>query len=180
MVSSLMNESEDTVLLDLTAQIVTAYTARNPVEPDQLPELIQKVRESLTRTGEPEQPEPKPLVPAVNPKKSIFREYIICLEDGKRMTMLKRHLRTSYNMTPDEYRQRWGLPRDYPMTAPSYAATRSTLAKQFGLGRKPELGSTEERETSQAAAELAKPAPRKAVKVAAVRKTSARGAKSAS
>ena len=180
MVSSLMTEPEDTVILNLAARIVTAYVAANPVEPDQLPELIRTVGQTLKTVGEPEQPEPEPLVPAVNPKKSIFREYIVCLEDGKRLKMLKRHLKTSYNMTPDEYRRRWGLPQDYPMTAPSYAETRSTLAKRIGLGRKPESGATEEPKMSRAAAGPAEPTPRKAAKPAAGRKASARRAKSPS
>jgi predicted transcriptional regulator len=124
-------------VLRLTAQIVSAHTAHNAVPADSLPGLIQSVYSTLLNAGNPVA-EPEKLQPAVAIKKSVFPDYIICLEDGKKLKMLKRHLKTAYNMTPDQYRERWGLPRDYPMVAPNYAEKRSALAKSIGLGRKPE------------------------------------------
>lgn len=125
-------------VLGLTAQIVSAHVSNNPVPADALPALIQQVYKSLAEVGthpaEPERPQP-----AVPVKKSVFPEYIICLEDGKKLKMLKRHLKTAYNMTPEQYRERWGLPLDYPMVAPKYAQHRSSLAKSIGLGTKPRL-----------------------------------------
>jgi predicted transcriptional regulator len=120
-------------ILGLTAQIVSAHVANNTVAPDAVAGLIQDVYRTLSGVGtEPVVPErPAPAVPV---KKSIFPDYIICLEDGKRLKMLKRHLKTSFNLTPDQYRERWGLPSDYPMVAPNYASHRSSLAKQIGLG----------------------------------------------
>ena len=123
-------------VLGLTAQIVSAHVSNNAVSRDALPELIQQVFSTLMAAGT-EQVEPERLQPAVPIKKSVFPEFIICLEDGKKLKMLKRHLQTSYNMTPDQYRERWGLPHDYPMVAPKYAEHRSELAKKIGLGRKP-------------------------------------------
>ena len=123
-------------VLGLTAQIVSAHVSNNPVPTDALPALIQQVYKSLSEVGsipaEPERPQP-----AVPVKKSVFAEYIVCLEDGKKLKMLKRHLKTAYNMTPEQYRERWGLPPDYPMVAPNYAQHRSSLAKSIGLGTKP-------------------------------------------
>ncbi len=123
-------------VLGLTAQIVSAHVSNNSVTVDALPSLIQDVYRTLASVGrEPSQPEkPQPAVPV---KKSIFPDYIICLEDGKKLKMLKRHLKTAYNLSPDQYRDRWGLPPDYPMVAPSYARQRSSLAKKIGLGTKP-------------------------------------------
>jgi len=122
-------------ILGLTAKIVAAHVASNRLDADALPSLIQSVFQSLSTVDD------MPVAalqsaPAVPWKKSIFPDFIICLEDGKKLKMLKRHLRTSYNLTPEQYRQKWGLPRDYPMVAPSYANRRSVLAKQIGLGRK--------------------------------------------
>ena len=123
----------------MAAEIVSAYVSHNALPSAQIPELIQTVFKSLSEmeTPEAEQVEeaPKPAVPV---RKSVTPEYIICLEDGKKLKMLKRHLRTTYNMTPEEYRAKWGLAPDYPMVAPSYAAQRSAFAKQIGLGRKRE------------------------------------------
>ncbi len=127
----------DRGVLGLTAQIVSAHVSNNTVAPTGLPELIQQVFHALTTAGV-EAPEPEKPQPAVPVKKSIFPDYIVCLEDGKKLKMLKRHLQTSYNMTPDQYRERWGLSHDYPMVAPNYAERRSALAKKIGLGRKPE------------------------------------------
>ena len=123
-------------MLGLTAQIVSAHVSNNTVSRDSLPELIQQVFTTLMAAGT-EQAEPERLQPAVPIKKSVFPEYIVCLEDGKKLKMLKRHLQTSYNITPEQYRERWGLPHDYPMVAPKYAEHRSALAKKIGLGRKP-------------------------------------------
>jgi predicted transcriptional regulator len=126
----------DSDVLGLTAQIVSAHVSNNPVAPDALPGLIQDVFRSLSGVGkEPVQPDrPQPAVPV---KKSVFSDYIVCLEDGKKLKMLKRHLKTAYNMTPEQYRERWGLTPDYPMVAPNYASHRSSLAKKIGLGTKP-------------------------------------------
>ena len=120
-------------LLELTAEIVGAYVANNPVPASSLPDLIASVNSSLQSLDAPAvEPAPEP---AVNPKRSIQPDYIICLEDGKRFKSLKRHLRTTFGLSPDEYRERWNLPQDYPMVAPTYAAARSELAKKMGLGR---------------------------------------------
>src|SRR3954447_21193886 len=124
-------------ILGLTAQIVSAHVSKNQIGTDALPLLIQSVYRSLSKAGEIEAAPPAAQTPAVPIKKSVFPDYIVCLEDGKKLKMLKRHLQTSYGLTPEAYRTKWGLPRDYPMVAPSYAATRSTLAKSIGLGRKP-------------------------------------------
>jgi predicted transcriptional regulator len=123
-------------VLGLTAQIVSAHVSNNSVAPDALPSLIQEVYKTLSGVGrDPVQPErPQPAVPV---KKSIFSDHIVCLEDGKKLKMLKRHLKTSYNLTPEQYRERWGLAPDYPMVAPAYAKHRSSLAKKIGLGTKP-------------------------------------------
>ena len=122
----------------LTAQIVAAFLSNNAMAIADLPSVIQSVHRALSDVASPPPaPVAKKLVPAVSIKKSVTPDYIICLEDGKQLKMLKRHLATSYNMTPDEYRVRWGLPPDYPMVAPNYAAQRSSLAKSIGLGRKP-------------------------------------------
>jgi predicted transcriptional regulator len=124
-------------ILGLTAQIVSAHVSKNMVGAEALPSLIQSVYRSLSTVGQVEAAPAPAQTPAVPVKKSVFPDYIVCLEDGKKLKMLKRHLQASYGLTPDAYRTKWGLPRDYPMVAPSYAATRSGLAKQFGLGRKP-------------------------------------------
>ena len=121
-------------LLALTADIVAAHVGRNSVPVEALPELIRSVHRSLLGTYSPPTPVAEKPNPAVPIKKSIFPDYIVCLEDGKKLKMLKRHLKTAYDMTPDQYRERWGLPQDYPMVAPNYAERRSTLAKQIGLG----------------------------------------------
>jgi predicted transcriptional regulator len=130
-----MPESErDTSSLELVSKIVSAYVSENSLPSGELPQLIKTVHEALKNPG---QAAASTLEPAVPIKKSIKPDYVICLEDGKKLKMLKRHLRTSYNMTPDEYRRKWGLSSDYPMVAPKYAARRSELAKKIGLGRKP-------------------------------------------
>ena len=123
-------------VLGLTAEIVSAHVSNNPVMPDAVSALIQDVYRALSGVGkEPVQPnKPQPAVPV---KKSVFADHIVCLEDGKKLKMLKRHIKTAYNMTPEQYRERWGLASDYPMVAPDYAKHRSSLAKKIGLGTKP-------------------------------------------
>ena len=127
-----------TPMIDLAAQIVAAYVARNAVEQSDLPRLIADVHRALEHaasgaSGKDEIIEPKP---AVNIKKSITPDYLICLEDGKKFKSLKRHLRTHFGLSPEQYREKWGLAADYPMVAPNYATSRSTLAKNMGLGLK--------------------------------------------
>jgi len=128
--------SDNSDLLALTTEIVSAHVSNNSVALGELPHLIQEVYRTLASVGTtpavPERPQP-----AVAVRKSVTPDYIICLEDGKKLKMLKRHLKTAYNMTPEEYRDRWGLPPDYPMVAPNYAQHRSSLAKKIGLGTKP-------------------------------------------
>jgi predicted transcriptional regulator len=122
--------------IELTAEIVSAYVSNNTVAAGDIPGLINQVHAALTRvSGSPVEAPSEPLKPAVSLKKSITPEYIVCLEDGKKFKSLKRHLRTQYNMTPEQYREKWGLNADYPMVAPNYAAARSELAKQMGLGQ---------------------------------------------
>jgi predicted transcriptional regulator len=121
-------------LLRMTSEVAAAYVSNNPLAAAQLPEVIRTIHASLaglqSGAGAAE-----PLTPAVPIKKSVHDEYIVCLEDGKKLKMLKRHLRTAYGLTPEEYRHKWGLPADYPMVAPNYAAQRSAFAKKIGLGR---------------------------------------------
>jgi predicted transcriptional regulator len=122
--------------IKLTADIVSAYVSNNSVPTTDLPALIGQVHSALSRvsTGQIE-PSSEPPKPAISVKKSITPDHIVCLEDGKKFKSLKRHLRTQYNMTPEQYREKWALPPDYPMVAPNYAAARSHLAKQMGLGQ---------------------------------------------
>jgi predicted transcriptional regulator len=122
--------------IELTAGIVSAYVSNNSVPASDIPALINQVHGALLRVsaGQSELPS-EPPKPAISLKRSITPEYLICLEDGKKFKSLKRHLRTQYNMTPEQYREKWGLPADYPMVAPNYAAARSHLAKQMGLGQ---------------------------------------------
>ena len=122
--------------IGLTAEIVSAYVSNNTVSAGDSPALINQVHAALTRVSAKSGDAPEePLKPAVSVKKSITPEYVVCLEDGKKFKSLKRHLRTQYNMTPEQYRDKWGLSADYPMVAPNYAAARSQLAKQMGLGQ---------------------------------------------
>ena len=122
-------------ILELTADIVAAHSGNNTVGAEDLPHIIQDVYRALATISGTEEEEEKPR-PAVPIKKSVFADYIVCLEDGKKLKMLKRHLKTAYDMTPEEYRRRWGLADDYPMVAPGYARQRSDLAKRIGLGRR--------------------------------------------
>ena len=132
-----MNDATDnTDYIGLTAEIVSAYVSNNTVASADIPALINQVHSALLRvsSGEP-QPNTEPLKPAIPVKRSINPDFIVCLEDGKKFKSLKRHLRTQYGMTPEQYREKWSLPADYPMVAPNYAAARSQLAKQMGLGQ---------------------------------------------
>lgn len=125
-------------ILGLTTEIVASYLSNNPVDERSIPGMIEQIYHTLSNlggaaSGAPVKERPAPAVPV---KKSVHPDYIVCLEDGKKMKMLRRHLKTAYDMTPEAYRERWGLPTDYPMTAPNYAKQRSKLAKDIGLGRK--------------------------------------------
>jgi predicted transcriptional regulator len=125
-------------LIELTAGIVSAYVGNNSILSSDLPALISEVHTAMLQTlGGPAEPEPEPQKPVVSIKKSVTPDYIICLHDGKKFKSLKRHVRTSHDLTPEEYREKWGLRADYPMVAPNYAKARSVLAKKIGLGRKP-------------------------------------------
>src|ERR1700745_1303583 len=123
-------------LLRMTADVVAAYVSNNTLPTTQLAEVINAVYNSLrSLAGQSAEPQPEPLKPAVPLRQSGTTDFLVCLEDGKKLKMLKRHLRSTYNMTPDEYRAKWGLPADYPMVAPNYAEQRSEFAKRIGLGR---------------------------------------------
>jgi predicted transcriptional regulator len=129
-----MSESENYV--ELAAEIVSAYVSNNSVPASELPALLAEVHSAIVRVASGTvAPTPEAAKPAVPPKKSITNEYIVCLEDGRKFKSLKRHLRTQYNMSPEQYREKWNLPPDYPMVAPAYAKARSALAKQMGLGQ---------------------------------------------
>ena len=137
MTSEIKENVERGEILALTSDIVSSHVANNSVAMADLPHLIEQVFQTLSKLGgevaEPPAEKPKPAVPI---RRSVTPDYIICLEDGKQLKMLKRHLRTAYNMSPEEYREKWGLAPDYPMVAPNYAAQRRTLAKKIGLGTK--------------------------------------------
>jgi predicted transcriptional regulator len=130
------SDSSTTDLLSFTSEIVAAHVANNKVATEDLPQLIRDIHTTLAGlAGGGAAAERRD--PAVSIKKSVTPDYIVCLEDGKKLKMLKRHLKTAYDMTPEDYRERWGLPADYPMVAPNYAKRRSSLAKKIGLGTKP-------------------------------------------
>jgi predicted transcriptional regulator len=130
------DSSRDGTYIQLTAHIVSAYVSNNTVPSGEIPSLISQVYSALMRVSGGQAVAPaEPLKPAISVKRSITPEYLVCLEDGKKFKSLKRHLRTQYDMTPEKYREKWGLPSDYPMVAPNYAAARSQLAKQMGLGQ---------------------------------------------
>ena len=148
-------DDQNRKLLELTAQIVSAHVAKNQIAAQGLPALIDQVYNALKTAGH----EPAPVVaekqlPFISAKRSIFPDYIICLEDGRKLKTLKRHLRSTFGLSPDQYREKWGLAPDYPMVAPNYAEHRSKLAKQLGLGRKP---SGDEEEEPEAAPMIEKP-----------------------
>lgn len=134
-----MEEQNQPGLVELTARIVSAFVSKNTLSASELPQLISDTHAALSRVingaPPPERDEVKPKVPV---KRSVMPDHIICLEDGKKFKSLKRHLRTHYNLSPDEYRDKWGLPPDYPMVAPNYARARSDLAKKMGLGTRKE------------------------------------------
>jgi len=121
-------------VLELTAKVLAAYVGHNSVSSSELPALMASIYQNFSRLGGPATATESRPDPAVPVRRSVAPEYIVCLEDGKKLKMLKRHLKTAYNMTPDQYRERWNLPADYPMVAPNYAKQRSKLAKQIGLG----------------------------------------------
>ena len=148
--------SKEQELLTLTTEIVSAFVKHNKIAASDLPGLISSVFRALRTEGEAKEPASPP-VPAVPVKKSITPTHLVCLEDGKKLKMLKRHLKIRYNMTPEEYRRRWGLPDDYPMVAPNYAEQRSVLAKQIGLGRKPTVAARSAGESAPAAAKATQP-----------------------
>ena len=137
----MVEKAETSDLLVLTTEIVSSYVANNSVPVEDLPNLARQVYATLVSIGQStggggvERPQP-----AVPIKKSVHPDYVVCLEDGRKLKMLKRHLKTAFNLTPEEYRERWGLPADYPMVAPNYARQRSSLAKKIGLGTKPRRG----------------------------------------
>jgi predicted transcriptional regulator len=132
--SAMVEDTNTNDLLALTTEIVAAHVSNNTVALGDLPQLINQVYQSLATVGAPVAAPVERPQPAVSVKKSVHPDYIVCLEDGKKLKMLKRHLKTAYDMTPEEYRERWGLPPDYPMVAPNYARQRSRLAKEIGLG----------------------------------------------
>jgi predicted transcriptional regulator len=121
--------------VDLAAGIVSAYLSNNTVPASEIPNLINEVHAALTRVARGPDARREPQKPAVPPKRSVTPEHIVCLEDGKKFKSLRRHLKSQYGLTPEQSREKWGLPADYPMVAPNYAATRSALAKKMGLGR---------------------------------------------
>ena len=131
-----VDEGREGALLRLSADVVAAYVAQNPLQPQAIPELIRTVHQTLVDLGKPQEIRlPERRKPATPINRSVHQDYIVCLEDGKKLKMLKRYLRAKYDMSPEEYRRKWGLPPDYPMVAPAYAARRSDFAKQIGLGR---------------------------------------------
>ncbi|WP_282604680.1 MucR family transcriptional regulator [Pelagibius sp. Alg239-R121] len=129
-------EAQTDELLELTARVAAAHVSNNSVPVTELPQLIREIHQTLANVGSPDSRTAERPNPAVPIKKSITPDFIVCLEDGKKLKMLKRHLKTAYDMSPEDYRERWNLPQDYPMVAPNYAKQRSRLAKQIGLGTK--------------------------------------------
>jgi predicted transcriptional regulator len=148
-------------LMSLTASIVAAHVSHNSVTPETLLSMISSVYATLSNVGTVPEVAERP-VPAVPVKRSVFPDHIVCLEDGKKLKMLKRHLQTAYNLTPEQYRERWGLAADYPMVAPDYAAKRSSLAKSIGLGRKAAVSAEVEPEMDPEPAPPAKRGRKKA------------------
>ncbi|MDH6231892.1 putative transcriptional regulator [Mesorhizobium soli] len=133
----IVSTADDDALVRLTSDVVSAYISNNAIPATSLPDLIAEIHASLSKLGkETATPAVEAPKPAISVKKSVTDDYLICLEDGKKFKSLKRHIGTHYNLTPDEYRAKWGLPADYPMVAPAYAAARSSLAKKMGLGKK--------------------------------------------
>ncbi|WP_376703420.1 MucR family transcriptional regulator [Mesorhizobium sp. ISC25] len=149
------HQSDQADLVAITADIVSAYVSNNPLPVGELSKLIEDTYVALQGIGTPVAPAAVKLEPAVSIRKSVSPDFIICLEDGKKFKSLKRHIGTHYNLSPDQYRQKWNLPSDYPMVAPSYAATRSALAKSIGLGRKATTPATAAAEKPKRAARAA-------------------------
>jgi len=133
--NGMSSEPENLTLQKLTTQIISAYVTHNEISGQDLPNLIRTVHQTLSNVANTKPETVKP-TPAVPPKKSVFPDYIICLEDGKKLKLLRRHLQTVYDMTPQQYRERWDLPPEYPMVAPNYASHRSNLARKIGLGHR--------------------------------------------
>jgi predicted transcriptional regulator len=131
-----MNDDEKLNYAELTADIISAYVSNNPIQVNELPSLIESVNRTISSLNKAVETEKAAPVPAVNPKKSVHGDYIICLEDGKKFKTLKRYLLKKYGLSPEEYREKWGLPANYPMSAPNYSAKRSEIAKRSGLGVK--------------------------------------------
>ena len=131
-----MERPSSSELLRMTSDVVAAYVRNNPLQPAELTSVIQTVHSSLSGLNGGGETKAEPQKPAISIRRSVTPDHIVCLEDGKKLKMLKRHLRTTYGLTPDEYRAKWGLPTDYPMVAPNYAKQRSAFAKKIGLGRK--------------------------------------------
>jgi len=145
-------DSNELDLTSLTADIVSAYVANNAISGEKLPDFIGSVYDALSRAcARGAEPPKVELKPAISVKKSVTPDHIVCLEDGKKFKSLKRHLRAHYDMSPEEYREKWGLPHDYPMVAPAYAAARSDLAKNMGLGRRSAAAAAAEAEVSASA-----------------------------
>jgi predicted transcriptional regulator len=157
----------DTSFIELTADIVSAHVSNNSVASADVPSLIKSVFDALARTAEPLVTEPARREPAVSVRASIKPDYLVCLEDGAKLKMLKRYLRTNYDMSPDDYRAKWDLPKDYPMVAPNYAETRRALAHKSGLGRKP--GAKTAGSPTTSGAEPAKGAGRKRLGISAAK-----------
>jgi predicted transcriptional regulator len=154
-------DGHETNIVSLTTEIVAAYVSHNAISGENLGNFIVSVHEALNKAMNRGVEKPKEeLVPAVPVKKSVTADYIICLEDGKKFKSLKRHLRTHYDMSPEQYREKWGLSHDYPMVAPMYAAARSQLAKTMGLGRRPAEGASQPSGASGTAAKSAAGAKR--------------------
>ncbi len=154
------SEDQKKTLLELTVQIVSAHVGRNQIAPASLPALIEQVHAALRSVGqEPVAVAAEKQQPFVAAKRSIFPDYIICLEDGRKLKTLKRHLRSTFGLSPEQYREKWGLAPDYPMVAPNYAQHRSRLAKQLGLGRKQQEAADEEEAVQEASEPVAAPVP---------------------
>ena len=136
MTKEFLDDDAQAMLIQMTSDVVAAYVSNNPVQANDLPTVISKVHATMRDLSMSPAEEPaKDVSPAVSIRKSITPDYLVCLEDGKRFKSLKRHLRSKYNLSPEEYREKWGLPTDYPMVAPNYAKQRSELAKKMGLGQ---------------------------------------------
>lgn len=154
--------ADNNLLIEMTAEIVAAFVGNNSVPPGDIPALISQTYAALSGADAPAPVEPEVKTPAVSVKRSIQPDFIVCLEDGRKFKSLKRHLRTKYNLSPEDYRAKWGLPKDYPMVAPNYAAARSNLAKQMGLGQGGRGGAPAPAAKAVKAAPKAAAKPRKA------------------